>query len=358
MIAGGDGTIHEVVNELVSAKLPSPPDLDLIIWPAGTANALYAALYPTVAFSPDHHDLLPPGTDDQTAYKMKSILAFLHHRRNPGANTIPRDLALARTQLFDSQNEPTEGLISIVVASASLHALILHTAERLRAEIPGLDRFKEAARRNITSWSDSNVRIFGLDGKTMDGIQIYDPSSDALVPLKASSGEVDDEEHPLVLEGPFAYFLSTVNVDRLEPTFTITSLFTTHPPPKDEVTMEIVVIRPARDPAMSQYTKEYPTEARVQFAQTITQKALYSAYDKGAHVKLRYEEENGGEPIVEYYRAGGWEWTPRSDDESSRLICADGTVKEIPVGGKARCTLIRHQLDPVVGDVPAFHVWV
>jgi len=73
---------------------------------------------------------------------------------------------------------------------------------------------------------------------------------------------------------------------------------------------------------------------------------LQHAYKDGAHVDLLYAddgsctEEGNGEPIVEYFRCGGWEWVPKEGDDLAQLTCADGTIIKIPTGGKAVCKLL------------------
>ncbi|KAG8948266.1 hypothetical protein FRC04_009904 [Tulasnella sp. 424] len=344
LVAGGDGTVHEVANALVlqDGEGTDPPvadDVTLVLFPAGTANALYASLYSKVAPNPSHEHLIPPDTDAQAAYRLKSVLAFVHSRhsaKGDDKSDLPsRQLSLALTEIFDVSGQVTERLVGIVVNSTSLHAAILHTAEQLRDSIPGLERFKVAAQKNMAQWYTSEVRVFGSDGRTAKGVGVYDPSRDEIVSLGSEA-----ENNTLTLEGPFSYFLSTVNVDRLEPTFYITAPFTTHAPPDGSKTMEIVVLRPGREPS---FATEFAASDRERFGKEVAMKALFAAYDKGSHVGLTYPN---GETIVEYYRARGWEWTP-GDEEASRLVCIDGTVKMIPAGGKATCRVISTDVEGV-----------
>jgi hypothetical protein len=115
----------------------------------------------------------------------------------------------------------------------------------------------------------------------------------------------------LNLEGPFIYFLSTVNVDRLEPSFRITPLTRTLPPP--EASCDVVILRPLRDPSISQPS----AEARELFAPKLWT-VLGGAYEEGRHINLRYNndgeisEDGDGPIVVEYMRCGGWEWIPVS----------------------------------------------
>jgi hypothetical protein len=135
-------------------------------------------------------------------------------------------------------------------------------------------------------------------------VQIYDPATNAFV----SHPNSNQEEPVVFLEGPFVYFLSTVNVDRLEPTYRITPLARTIPPTK--TSCELVILRPLRDPTILQ-DNPLARESFVSKLWTI----LGSAY-QGQHICLRYNDSgdivSGGEGtvVVEYIRCGGWEWIP------------------------------------------------
>ena len=274
VISGGDGTVHEVINGI---GLPSRP-LQLVICPQGTANALYSTLFPQ---SPDQ----PPTTE----YRLRSLHAFLEGRT--------RRITLTQTCFLDSDKRVTRTILGVVVASTALHASILDTAERLRPSIQSTERFKVAAAENISKWYHSHVRLFSKSGS----VQIYDPMIGAFKSL--GSAELD-------LPGPFAYFLSTVNVDRLEPVFQISPLFVLSPPGCGD--MDLVVIRPLRDP----FLKSDNRDGRTAFIPNLTA-VLQAAYIQGSHVALRYRNgvptaAGDGPFVVEYLRCGGWEWSPVS----------------------------------------------
>jgi hypothetical protein len=163
-------------------------------------------------------------------------------------------------------------------------------------------RYKVAAQRNSTRWYNATAKFFPsvLSG----AVQIYDPISQKFV-------NYPEWTNPAVeMNGPFFYFLSTVNVDRLEPDFRITSLARTLP--SKGATHDVVVVRPLRDPSL---VGKGDAEARMHFAHKIWQ-AMGGAYADGVHVNLRYDEkgevgsEGNGPLLVEYVRCGGWEWIP------------------------------------------------
>ncbi|KAJ1310299.1 hypothetical protein OPQ81_007039 [Rhizoctonia solani] len=325
LVSGGDGTIHEIVNALY-ANLGSRdsshlwPKLQLIIINTGTANALYHSIYPIVA-GPDVlrfvHETLP-SADAEVANSLQSVVAYL---RRTGTT---RPLALARTSIMEQNGSEVESLLSIVVASTALHANLLHTSEELRAAIPGVERYTEAAKQNIHKWSHATVRL-----KSASAILLYDPASDKFI-------ETATED--LTIDGPFAYFLSTLNVDRLESGFIITPLASKIKPDGD--TMDIVIIQPLRSPQVSGDTQE----ERAKFAQTLM--GSMGAARNATHTRVRYPKdeasneglsENADGPlVVQYYRCSGWEWVPEEGSNDASYVCADGTILEIREGQWAK----------------------
>ena len=220
-----------------------------------------------------------------------------------------RPLTLAKTTLLSKDGKKREKTsVSAVVTSTALHASILHDSEALRASHPGIERFKIAAQQNITRWYHASVNLLPPQGSS---VQIYDATQNAFVPFKLAQ-----QDGIVTLEGPFAYFLSTVNVDRLEPAFRITSLFSSLPPDPKLSTLDVVVIRPLRDKSIRE-DSDYDREIFAKKSMAV----LGAAYQDGKHVKLRYKGKDGevvddakeGDLVVEYFRVGGWEWIPVSE---------------------------------------------
>lgn len=338
VLGSGDGTLHELINELNNTPTSKPlPRIHLALVPAGTANALYSSLFP------------PSPNDDPIQYKLKSVRAFA----SGTSSSFPLNLAvnvISPPRAAPPAIAPAPQVsISAVVASTALHASILHDSEALRAEDPTMGRFKTAAMQNITRWYYASIKLFPRTGAGV--VEVYDPAAGTFVPHEESS-----EDEPIVdLVGPFAYFLSTVNVDRLEPAFRITPKGKDAPEP-GSAALDLVFVRPMWDPT---YTMD-SEEARKAFSEKAVA-VLTAAYQDGAHVALRYAEdgsittEGDGPLVVEYVRCGGWEWDPvghyfASDrmganlrmqddtDERAHFVCADGDILTIPAGGKARCT--------------------
>lgn len=321
VLGSGDGTLHDIVNFMsktemkgVRAGLP-PSHLYFVLVPCGTANALYSSLFPVSEYSAD-----------DISYKLKSVQSFID-----GGRTVPLTLAITTLSSPPAEKKRPSASAAAVVVSTCLHASILHDSEALRKEIPGMERFKVAAKNNSNRWYNASAKLLPTASKNY--VELFDPISKTFIPHPDA-----DEGDPIVdLYGPFAYFLSTVNVDRLEPAFKITPLMTEIPPA--EASMDVVIVRPLRDPSTSWDNPE----AREAFVPKLYA-ILSTAYRNGEHVNLLYNESGeiitGGEgPMaVEYIRCGGWEWLPDSSDEAAHLLCTDGAISVIEKEGRAVCS--------------------
>ncbi|KAJ3728941.1 hypothetical protein C8R42DRAFT_601357 [Lentinula raphanica] len=324
----GDGTLHEMINYLSSTEIKGragvPPEIHLVIIPCGTANALYSSLFPPA-----------PESSSSTEYRLRSLRSYIVGQES---RLVP--LTLAITTLSSPPNAKLarpKAVASTVVVSTSLHASILYDSERLRAEMPGIERFKVAAQQNSTKWYNSSAKI--LPVASLGVVQLYDPDSKDFV-----SHPDSDEDDPFVdVYGPFAYFVATVNVDRLEPAFRITPLAKDIIP--SEATCDLVVVRPFSDPTVSMDTPE----SREAFAAKLWD-ILKGAYENGNHINLRYDEEGNlttagdGPFAVEYIRCGGWEWIPDDIDDDAHRICFDGAIHTIEKGGRAVCVAATPQV--------------
>lgn len=312
VLVSGDGTLHEIANALHSARSKregSFPSLRIALIPGGTANALHSTFF-------------PPSTSSTTEPTLfASLLSFL--------STTPRliPLTFAQTTIcssptllalrnphkfpfaasFRSASSDVD-VISAVVTSTALHAAILHGSEALRASVPGIERFKLAAEQNATTWYRGSLKL-------LPPVQEYDVNTGAFIDLVpedevvgSMGGSVGGSVGP---SGPFAYFLSTVNVDRLEPLFRIAPLQRTMPSPPDAHTMDVLVVRPFLDISLNGKSDE---EQREKFKERLWS-VLNAAYQDGAHITAQYDSPDGktkGMPVVEYFRVGGWQWTPVS----------------------------------------------
>ena len=297
IVAGGDGTLHEIVNSVVSnrEKYDRFIEIKLVIIPTGTANALYASMC-----SPDI------SSHETIEGKLCSVKALLDTQSS--TPRVKTHLTIAQTCIYPPsalRSNPATTIYSIVVASTALHASILHDSEALREEYPDLRRFKIAAEKNITRWYPGQVTLKAPPGGV---ISIYDQSTTQFTPFINH----DNVSSNVTLPGPFVYFLSTVNVDRLEPSFVISPLQTKIRPIED--TMDIVIIRPKRDPTIVQDTNS--EDDRRRFAEK-TMHVLHAAYKDGAHIDLGYLEDGSLHDyytkdcvrgVIEYLRCGGWEW--------------------------------------------------
>ncbi|THV08053.1 hypothetical protein K435DRAFT_709365 [Dendrothele bispora CBS 962.96] len=325
ILGSGDGTLHEIINHLSfiqGAGVNVPPSkLRFALVPCGTANALYSSLFPPA----DKSEL------SSTSYRLKSVQSFLDN--SPG---IPLTLAITTLSSAPNVRAQPQGkillsaIVSSVVVSTSLHAAILHDSEQLREEMPGIERFKVAAQQNADKWYSGNAKI--LPAAKIGVVQIYNPSTRSF----EDHPDCDEFDSIVDIGGPFAYFLSTVNVDRLEPAFQITPVARKIVP--SEASCDLMIVCPLRDPSIQMDSPE----ARTAFTSKLW-KVLHAAYEDGAHLQLRYNEkgevvtDGEGPTVVEYIRCGGWEWLPDDVDENAHLLCSDGTISTIEKGGRAVC---------------------
>lgn len=349
VLSGGDTTIHEVVNGIIGLKQSA----SVIVVPSGTANALYHSLFPPkgrVSFLQALPSVIREevgAMHEDVREKLYAVLTFLTR----GAT---RQLYSTRTKILDTNGEATKEIMSCVVVSAckfvclvrtfyslnhvALHASILDGAEALRLTHPGIERFKIAAAQSITQWSTAKLIV-------RYPYQVYDRHQGVFRALESQVSETDSEE----FKGPFAYFLTTTNVDRLEKEFRITPLSTSIPFTEDAGWMEVLMIRPQNNtPPRVDDSNE---ESRKKFAAT-TMGVLQAAYNDGGHLTQGGEEVNS---VVEYLRVRSWEWIPvcldinsmiNSDcaqdqrDAAAHLICVDGEIMHIPQGGRAAVELL------------------
>ncbi|CAD6570227.1 MAG: hypothetical protein TREMPRED_005672 [Tremellales sp. Tagirdzhanova-0007] len=346
IIAGGDGTAHEMI-EGVLADHEHKTRLgrwDLVILPLGTANALFASLFPPPeqsihAIPSNIIDFLTSQfTPSDVIYKLSSLLTSLTSSGVP-----PRRLPITLTSLSPSQTRP---IPSHIVCSTSLHAAILSTSETLRASHPGLERFGLAAKANLGVFFHASVRLIPPpDGRVTQ----YNPHTQSWVDLAVYD-----------LQGPFTYLLSTTTAPRLEPTFVIAPLLTKYPPLSTDLSMDLVILRPLRDPRVR---AESTLAQQEEVWKLRAGEVLGQAYNNGAHVDLTYMKGGGanteirgtGEVVVEYFRCAGFDWTPTdAAHEPSHLVCADGSLHTVTQGGTAQVRMMP------VGEhegEEGFHVW-
>ena len=310
VLASGDGTLHEIVDAVYNSRsIPPRLQVSVALVPTGTANALYSSQFPIAQSQ-------AAGTTS-VDYKLASIKSLV---RNQG-NTVP--LTITKATILSPSRAVVSVHFSTVVTSTALHASILHDSESLRDQIPDLSRFKTAAEKNISRWYPGTVSFRAPQD---DELTIYDHRADKFVQF---AGDNNNTTEPTV-HGPFSYFISTVNVDRLEPSFVISPLYSRIPPRRSA--MDITMIRPCRDPTIQARSED----DHVRFAKKVGM-ALHAAYRDGAHVTLDFladgsvNEGGGGSgllSLVEYVRCtGSWHWLNVREYDiflpHNELVCLD-----------------------------------
>ena len=103
---------------------------------------------------------------------------------------------------------------------------------------------EQKLRQNCTRWYAASTKLYPHEGAGV--VEVYNSETNSWVPHEQST-----EDEPIVdLNGPFAYFLSTVNEDRLEPAFRITPRGRDVLSPKENTAvLDVVIVRPMRDPS-------------------------------------------------------------------------------------------------------------
>ncbi|KAL7421279.1 hypothetical protein Q5752_004164 [Cryptotrichosporon argae] len=355
IVAGGDGTAHELIEGLYQSGLELG-EWSIAVLPLGTANALYHSLFPSSRPAPTF--------PIDTSFIAPDALPSLYSLLSALSGTTPRPLPITCTRLISAAGQSAPPIFSHIVLSTSLHASILADSEALRPTHPGTERFKLAAQANLGVFYRADAVLLPVAGAS---VTQYDPHSDMFVApftSTATDGRVE-------LAGPFTYLLSSTLVPRLEPTFVIAPTLQTHPPTSPS--MDVVVLRPLRDPRVratlgvdvAESRQTDPQAAGAVWAERAVE-VLGQAYSEGAHVALTYPVSPGGagakpwaaqaggdgEVVVEVYRCGGFEWTPVSEPagDKARTVCADGSLHTLEPGGRA---------EVVVGSGSAarFAVW-
>ncbi|CAO1622689.1 unnamed protein product [Jaminaea pallidilutea] len=385
LLLGGDGTTHEVLDGLYHHGLPSKailPEVRLSIVPTGTANALYAAMYPPASSRRSCERSSDAG--DSEEWQLRSLKAYLKACESsdsgsslPSPSLFPATLSSVQ---LTKQDATTSNVLIHLIASHALHASILHDSEALRKEHPGIERFKMAALQNLTHWVDGELV---LHGGPKDQVMQFDARTRSFVATEEKT-----------LRGPFFYMICA-STDRLEPQF-VPAPFG-HPQqaqahnvqsnaatadadadvgplarPLDQ--LDIVLIRPLRDPGVRQRlglnTKDLDgrssgmswdgaesEKARQFFAQKRATPITEAMYNEGKHVYLRYPRvdqesagsyeqgdapmsaDNKGEAVVEYYRCSGYDWKPHESSPRGQRTCLDGTLADAK---ETSCRVAQH----------------
>ncbi|KDN41316.1 hypothetical protein K437DRAFT_269715 [Tilletiaria anomala UBC 951] len=380
-LLGGDGTTHEVlngINRFHKARSQELPQIELAVVPTGTANALFAGLYPP------HVQPASNGTtscDTEHGWRLRSLKALLSSlchsfpSSSPSAATsVPLTLAKASISSADETSAAKE-LVSHLVTSHAFHASILLDSDSadLRAKYPGVERFKVAAGMNATRWTNyplasailstaetrsqqsGTVRLLPYQ-KDDHGGEVSVEKYDARSRSWRSESLQEPADH-VQIEGPFFYF-AALTTDRLEPAFVpgpfsaAKSTAAFRCPSQDEWqaircglsrpsnALDVVIIRPARDPAVQAAIKSLkslssgpidwssPSEAfdiKQRFAAMRLSPIMAAMYDEGKHIQLTYPlpddaaaelaTDGQGEYVVEYYRTGGYIWLAGNEGE-------------------------------------------
>lgn len=313
ILLGGDGTTHEVVNGLIRQEggVKAQPARIAIV-PTGTANALYASLYAKQYGEEFEQD------------KLRSVRSLLGGHTS---ETFPLALSLVQTKSKDQKKD----LIAHLITSHALHASILADSESLRDQYPGIERFKVAFGKNMSVWVHASIELKPMRNGQ---IQRFDPESGKFIDIQNRQEERFQD---------FILYFAAVTTDRLEPAF-VPAPFSG--PVSDETELsrpsdavDIVLYRPLRSPKLSASSNvgqdfwlgSQSQEKREEVGKTNLIRISGLMYQEGKHVHLTYkdkhdeqgelEEKGKGPSVIEYYRCGGYTWTPVSHKLGLRKYC-------------------------------------
>lgn len=339
ILLGGDGTTQEFLSGLFGTRSGQGqlPILRLILVPTGTANALYSALYPPASSS--RHE--PLGDSSEHGWRLRSLRSYLSSLKPGQAEGSSRlyPLTLASNVVQEEGSDPRE-ILTHLITSHALHAAILRDSEELRESHPGIDRFKIAAQKNVTSWIDGKLVLKRATASDLP-IQKYDPRERQFNDLEGET---------TIVEGPF-FYIASMTTDRLEPSFVPAPFGFAEASSSDSPSslarppqyLDVVLIRPLKDPQVQlalpnslkgiSWEGESTLQARQTFAEQRVTPITQGMYDEGKHVNLAYptvegdlteriREDAEGEDVIDYWRVGGWEWTPVSLRKEHASLCS------------------------------------
>lgn len=295
-VIGGDGSLHELVNGIMStwqgeAKAP----VLFVLVPAGTANALYHSTFPQTCGANS-----AVGDYDRFLSVEAGIRATLDEQA--GTLTLPTSLTNALPLSILEVHVGANTFYSHVVVSTALHAHILETAssQEMRKAHPGTERFRKAAEMHFGTRYASSLRLLPFEAANNAAQTSESKRSQTIVQRwSSSSGSWECVSHESILvEDTLTYFVASL-VDRFEQKFVITPLSSAKTRPSNAV--DVLLVR-ARNKAAD--------------AERLL-KVLTAAYQEGAHIRLQEDgsdasEGDPSEAVVEYYRTGGFEWSPVS----------------------------------------------
>ncbi|TXT09060.1 hypothetical protein VHUM_02534 [Vanrija humicola] len=346
VVGGGDGTAHEFIEGVLAAVEEKGVPLGkwaLVTLPLGTANALHSTHFPPDAAPLPIPASIAPAVGDISPEVHQALSSLFLALDGAPARPLPITL----TSLVRADGSVSEVVPDHIVLSTALHAAILSDSDALRAEHPGLERYKLAAAANIAEFFPADVELVPDSER---GVRQYDPRTRA-----EAGGRVR-------LNGPFTYFLTTNSTARLEPTFVIAPTLASLPRDEGERTTDIVILRPLRDPAVRKAIDDGGDGGAQWVARA--KEVLGGAYQDGRHVQFTYagpgpvEDAGPGDVVVETFRAAGFTWRPTDDTHAkSHIVCADGSLYDIEVGGEARAHVLGSEAADGASADRGFWVW-
>ncbi|KAG0052678.1 hypothetical protein BGZ83_002287 [Gryganskiella cystojenkinii] len=305
MVLGGDGTVHEIVNGILSGleglNLSSEGGSNLKVFfsvlPLGTGNAIATSLGISTVQEALGSFLMSPATD---VVPMRVMTVSTRAQTSSDTDRGHDDATNWKVQTH-----------TVVVNSFGMHCATVYDGDGLR--FLGNERFKLAALKNLILLKQYPAKV-NLRGP----VQKYDRGTHTLAPVNTdnTTATTDQVDEPSVsLPGPFTYLMITKQAS-LEPGFTPTPFART-----SDDWLDILAVQSA---------------GRGQILNVL------GAATKEGHQHVENEK-------VEYYKAKVVEM----ETPIAGRLCIDGEFMHISPGSEGRIRIglaaDRHQLFHVYG---------
>ncbi|KAF9917903.1 hypothetical protein BX616_010909 [Lobosporangium transversale] len=288
MVLGGDGTVHEIVNGILTGLVESPlitdvfrPKVVLSVVPTGTGNAIATSLNITTVQTAVDRFL----AGNSTPLRVIQVSKQAHEAvKTDSANNNNGHLLSSVPPRWEPH------VYTVVVNSFGLHCATVHDADGFR--FLGNERFKVATLKNIVILKQYRARV-----DFYGPVQRYDRSSKEFSSATHVNSRVVSTEPSLTLSGPFTYLMFTKQ-GSLETGFQPTPLARTSDEWLDVLAVQNV-------------------------GRTQILKILGAAAKEGKHIEMEK---------VEYYKVKAVEF------ESSGVgrLCVDGEFLNVQAGPQGR----------------------
>ena len=321
ILLSGDGGIVDLLNGADLGRASNASSPTIAILPLGTGNALFHSLHKSVYREKGPSPLV---ASLRTLFRGKAApLPIFRASFSPGSHVVtytdPSKGAESAAEDLERHEDSVEHLLGAIVASYGFHASIVWESDTPEYRRHGDKRFGMVAQELLRE-SHAYKCDVDLVRSNPDG-----------APAGSTTGEKDGQtegEVPAQWERvprpESGYVLATL-VSNLERNFTIS---------------------PASQPLGRQLRL-------VHFGAVDGERTMgimRAAYDNGAHVGMKWTDEEGGEQGVGYDEIDALRVTVAEEDARWRKVCIDGTIVEVPRGGSMTVETVRESPFQILAD--------